>query len=63
VAGTTNYEGLIGNLTCNEHLELSGTVVKEPGDCGAAGVGVWEYHFGDFEIFTNPDIFWAPSGD
>ncbi|HSF82664.1 MAG TPA: branched-chain amino acid ABC transporter substrate-binding protein [Anaerolineales bacterium] len=60
VASTTNYEGLIGKLTCNEHLELSGTVVKEPGDCGAAGVGVWEYHFGDYEIFTNPEVFWAP---
>jgi branched-chain amino acid transport system substrate-binding protein len=60
VAGTTNYQGLIGSLTCNEHLELAGTVVKEPGDCGAAAVGVWEYHFGDFEIFTNPEVFWAP---
>jgi branched-chain amino acid transport system substrate-binding protein len=60
VAATTNYQGLIGSLTCNEHLESAGTVIKEPGDCGAAGVGVWEYHFGDFEIFTNPDIFWAP---
>jgi branched-chain amino acid transport system substrate-binding protein len=60
VAGTTDYDGLIGNLTCNEHLELAGTVVKEPGDCGAAGIGIWEYHFGEYKIFTNPDIFWAP---
>jgi branched-chain amino acid transport system substrate-binding protein len=60
VAGTENYQGLIGKLTCNEHLELSGTVVKEPGDCGAAGIGVWEYHAGEYEIFTNPDVFWAP---
>jgi branched-chain amino acid transport system substrate-binding protein len=60
VANTTNYEGLIGTLTCNETLELAGTVVKNPGDCGAAGVGVWQYHFGEFEIFTNPEVFWAP---
>jgi branched-chain amino acid transport system substrate-binding protein len=60
VAGTTNYQGLIGTLTCNETLELAGTIVKNPGDCGAAGVGVWQYHFGEFEIFTNPEVFWAP---
>jgi branched-chain amino acid transport system substrate-binding protein len=60
VAATTNYQGLIGSLTCNEHLESAGTVVKEPGDCGASAVGVWQYHFGEFEIFTNPEVFWAP---
>jgi branched-chain amino acid transport system substrate-binding protein len=60
VHNTENYQGLIGTLTCNETLELAGTVVKNPGDCGAAGVGVWQYHFGDFEIFTNPEVFWAP---
>ena len=60
IAATTNYAGLIGSLTCNETLELSGTVVKNPGDCGASGVGVWQYHFGDFEIFVNPEVFFAP---
>jgi branched-chain amino acid transport system substrate-binding protein len=60
VAATTDYQGLIGTLTCNEHLESAGTVIKEPGDCGAAAVGVWVYHFGEFQIFTNPEIFWAP---
>jgi branched-chain amino acid transport system substrate-binding protein len=61
VAATANYQGLVGTLTCNEHLEASGTVIKEPGDCGASALGVWQYTFGDYEIFTNPKVFWAPS--
>jgi branched-chain amino acid transport system substrate-binding protein len=60
VAATANYQGLVGTLTCNEHLEASGTVIKEPGDCGASALGVWQYTFGDYEIFTNPKVFWAP---
>jgi branched-chain amino acid transport system substrate-binding protein len=51
VVGTTNYAGLIGNLTCNETIEP----IKYPGDCSASGIGVYEYHAGEYP----PELIWT----
>lgn len=54
VHNTTNFPGLTGNLTCNETLEESGIFLKWPGDCAAAGIGVYEYHAGTYP----PTLIW-----
>jgi branched-chain amino acid transport system substrate-binding protein len=58
VHNTENYQGLTGNLTCNETVELGGRTIKWPGDCAATGMAVWEYHDGEFGIFVNPEVVW-----
>ncbi|OGO26497.1 MAG: hypothetical protein A2W33_10505 [Chloroflexi bacterium RBG_16_52_11] len=56
VHNTTNHQGLTGVLTCNETVEP----VKYPGDCAAAGIGIWKYHVGEFGPPTNPELIWTP---
>jgi hypothetical protein len=58
VHNTENYQGLTGNLTCNETVEVGGRTIKWPGDCAATGMAVWEYHTGEFAIFVNPEVIW-----
>ncbi|HSK86812.1 MAG TPA: branched-chain amino acid ABC transporter substrate-binding protein [Anaerolineales bacterium] len=56
VHATEGHEGLTGVLSCNETVEP----VKYPGDCAAAGIGIWEYHFGEFGPPANPELIWTP---
>jgi len=51
VTNTTGYQGLIGSLTCNETIEP----IKYPGDCSASGIGVYEYHAGEYP----PELIWT----
>lgn len=55
---TEKYNGMTGNLTCNETVEVGGAQIKWPGDCAATGMAVWQYHTGTFEIFVNPEVIW-----
>jgi branched-chain amino acid transport system substrate-binding protein len=52
VHNTTNFAGITGTLTCNETIEP----VKYPGDCAAAGIGVYQYHAGVYP----PTLIWTP---
>lgn len=54
VHNTTNFPGITGTLTCNETIEP----VKYPGDCAAAGIGIYEYHAGQYP----PELIWTPGG-
>ncbi|MEW6567827.1 MAG: branched-chain amino acid ABC transporter substrate-binding protein [Chloroflexota bacterium] len=52
IHNTTNFPGVTGTLTCNETIEP----VKNPGDCAAAGIGVYMYHAGEYP----PELIWTP---
>ncbi len=47
---TSNYQGLIGVLTCSPPLPLG------KGDCGPKAIGVYQYHKGAFP----PELIWQP---
>ncbi len=53
VHNTVNFPGITGTLTCNETIEGA----KYPGDCAAAGIGVYKYHAGEYP----PELIWTPS--
>jgi branched-chain amino acid transport system substrate-binding protein len=51
VLHTTGFVGLTGTLKCDESTD-----VKNPGDCAAAGIGVYEYHADQYP----PTLVWTP---
>ncbi len=52
VHNTTNFPGITGSLTCNETVPGA----KWPGDCAAAGIGIYQYHAGAYP----PELIWTP---